>query len=65
MLLDMKKKKKIKERYTLAEARALTDQYIDESMERLRIRLRAAWKKQAAEKKKIRHGIAAYGSGNC
>jgi len=53
----MKRKKKIKEGYSLQEARALTNQYIDESMERLRIRLREAWKKQAAEEKKIRHGI--------
>ena len=57
----MKKKRvvKRKEGYTLEEARALTNRYIDESMERLRMRLREAWKKQAAEEKKIRHGIAA------
>ncbi len=50
---------KQKEGYTLDEARALTNQYIDESMVRLRLRLREAWKKQAAEEKKIRHGITA------
>jgi hypothetical protein len=57
----MKKKKALerKEGYTLDEARALTNQYIDESMERLRMRLREAWKKQATEEKKIRHGITA------
>jgi hypothetical protein len=54
-----KTRAKIKEGYTLEEARALTNKYIDESMERLRVRLREAWKKQAAEEKKIRHGIAA------
>lgn len=54
----MKRGKKIKEGYSLEEARVLTNQYIDESMERLRIRLREAWKKQAAEEKKIRHGVA-------
>jgi len=52
-------KANVKEGYSLEEARALTKQYIDQSMERLRIRLRAAWKKQAAENRKIRHGIAA------
>lgn len=55
----MKKKKiqKEKEGYTLAEMRALTDRMIDESMDRLRMRLRAAWKKQTVDKRRAPHEI--------
>ena len=54
-----KKVQKTKDGYSLEEARVLTDKFIDESMERLRLRLREAWRKQAAQEKKSRHGIAA------
>jgi len=51
-------KKRAKEGYTIAEMRALTDKMIDESTERLRKRLREAWKKRAAKDRRTHHGIA-------
>jgi len=51
-------KKKILEGYTIAEMRLLTDRMIDESAERLRKRLREAWKKQASLERRKPHGIA-------
>lgn len=58
--ITMKKKKvaKRKEGYTTTEMREITHRMIDESAERLRLRLRVAWKKQASEEKMIRHGVA-------
>ncbi len=52
-----KKVPKGKESYSLEEVRILTDKYIDEAADRLRIRLREAWKKQAATERRTRHGI--------
>ena len=57
------KKKKIKEGYSLEEVRILTDKYIDEMAERLRKRLRAARKTRVAERRHIRHGVAACDAG--
>jgi len=56
----MKRKQAVqrKEGYTLAEMREITNQMIDESAERLRKRLRAAWKKQAEQERRIRHEAA-------
>jgi len=54
----MTAKKRVKEGYTIAEMRLLTDKMIDESAERLRKRLREAWRKRAAEERRTRHGIA-------
>ena len=53
----MKKRKKVtkEEGYTIAEMRVLTDRMIDESVERLRKRLREAWKKRAEQDRKMRH----------
>ena len=42
----MTARKRAKEGYTLAEMRVLTDRMIDDSVERLRKSLRAAWKKR-------------------
>ena len=49
----MKKNKtlKAKEGYSLAEVRQMTDRLIDESTERLRMRLRAAWAERAMKEK--------------
>ncbi|MFZ2555608.1 MAG: hypothetical protein WAX57_02105 [Minisyncoccia bacterium] len=52
-----KKTSKVEEGYTPEEARALMHKYIEESMERLRERLRDAWKAQAAKERRIRHGL--------
>ena len=49
-----RKKAKITEGYSLAEMRVITDRMIDESVDRLRKRLRAAWKKAGA--RNVRHG---------
>ena len=58
-MADMKRKKakKVKEGYSLAEMRVLTDRMIDQSMDRLRKRLRAVWKKQAVADRRVRHGV--------
>ena len=56
----MKKKvqvKREKEGYTLEEMRVLTDRMIDDMVDRLRVRLRSAWKKREEERKRSRHGI--------
>ena len=46
-----------KEGYTLDEVRTLTDKFIDASAERLRNRLREAWKKQDTIRKSSRYGV--------
>jgi len=59
ILAGMKRKKaKIAEGYTLSEMRELTNRMVDESAERLRRRLRAAWKRQTKQRARIRHGVA-------
>lgn len=45
-----------KEGYTLAEMRSQTAEIIEESVARLRARLRAVWKKQEAVGRRTRHG---------
>lgn len=57
IIMARRKAKRVKEGYTLAEMRVLTDRMIDESMNRLRKRLRAAWKKQEAVDRRVRHGV--------
>ncbi len=56
----MKKKKarEKKEGYSLAEVRIITDTFIDDMAEKLRVRLRGARKARVAVRKRIRHGVA-------
>ncbi|MDO8522321.1 MAG: hypothetical protein Q7S08_03475 [bacterium] len=49
-----RKKTKMTEGYSLAEMRVITNRMIDESVDRLRKRLRVAWKKTGA--RNVRHG---------
>jgi len=51
-------KKRTKKGYTIAEMRMLTDRMVDEATDRLRKRLREAWKKRAIIERRMRHGIA-------
>jgi len=56
MNIMKRKKKGATEGYSVSEMRVLTNRMIDESVERLRRRLRAAWKKAGA--RNVRHGAA-------
>jgi len=53
-----KKQAKSKEGYSIREVRSLTSGAVQEAVEDLRARLRAAWKKRAAAERRIRHGTA-------
>ena len=51
-------KGRAKEGYTITEMRVMTDEMIDEATDRLRKRLKEAWRKRAAGERRARHGIA-------
>jgi len=55
------RKKKVMEKsdeYSSEEMRSIMHSYIESSAERLRRRLREAWKKQATVKRRIPHEVA-------
>ena len=52
------RKRKVREGYTTDEMRVITDRMLKDSVEHLRVRLRAAWKKRDELERRLRHGTA-------
>ena len=51
------KSKKVQVGYSITDTRTIVDAAIDQSVERLRRRLRTAWKKQAGQKQRGQYGV--------
>jgi hypothetical protein len=58
LTIIMAAKKKAKQGYSIDEMRAFTDALLRGAVDDLRVRLKAAWKKRAAEDRRVRHGTS-------